>query len=332
MVSSGLRCLRLSFSSTNSTSTSGVKLLTADGSTLSCSGSRIIPLRFGTCSFELLFQLAPVSVLILGADFLHHHNLLLEVANQKVFSSSSPSVCLTSSPLPSFLSGLISSPPQSVSQTFSGFATSPPCHQICHHLLMHAGPPVFSKACHLDPDKLAVAKAEFSAVEKAGIIHCSTLPWSSPLHMVKKKDGGWRPCGNYKCLNTATIPDWYHLPKVADFTSRISGSTVFSKLDLQKGYYQVPVAPEVLDSAFARAKDLLSPSRNSSILVLMLRCLEQWMLPILTWVQFSSSAWTVPGLRYPSTPESFQMLRRNTPPSTVNSWLPTLFSGIFTLC
>ena len=62
--------------------------------------------------------------------------------------------------------------------------------------------------------------------------------------MVKKKNRGWRPCGDYDRLNTLTFPDRYPLPNIANFTSRISGSTVFSKLDLQKGYYQVPVAPE----------------------------------------------------------------------------------------
>ena len=62
--------------------------------------------------------------------------------------------------------------------------------------------------------------------------------------MVKKKDGGWRPCGDYRRLNNVTIPDRYPLPHIADFTSRIAGSTVFSRLDLQKGYYQIPMASE----------------------------------------------------------------------------------------
>ena len=62
--------------------------------------------------------------------------------------------------------------------------------------------------------------------------------------MVKKKDGGWRPCGDYRRLNSVTIPDRYPLPNIANFTARVASSTVFSKLDLQKGYYQVPMAPE----------------------------------------------------------------------------------------
>ena len=80
---------------------SGVKLLFTDGSSVSCSGSRIIPLRSGSCIFDWMFQLAPVSVPILRLDFLHHHNLLLALANQKVFNNSSPgspAILLPSSP------------------------------------------------------------------------------------------------------------------------------------------------------------------------------------------------------------------------------------------
>ena len=62
--------------------------------------------------------------------------------------------------------------------------------------------------------------------------------------MVKKRDGGWRPCGDYRRLNNITVPDRYPLPHIADFTSEIAGSTIFSRLDLQKGYYQIPMAPK----------------------------------------------------------------------------------------
>ena len=62
--------------------------------------------------------------------------------------------------------------------------------------------------------------------------------------MVKKKDGGWRPCGDSRRLKNVTVPDRYPLPHIAEYTSRIAGSTVFSKLDLQKGYYHIPMASE----------------------------------------------------------------------------------------
>ena len=111
-----------------------------------------------------------------------------------------------------------------------GFTAFLPRHEVCHHLITQPGPPVFAKAWRLDPDKLEIAKKEFESMEKVGIIRRSTSPWSSPLHMVKKKDGSWRPCGDYRRLNNVTVPDRYPLPNIADFSSQISGSKVFSKL------------------------------------------------------------------------------------------------------
>jgi hypothetical protein len=60
--------------------------------------------------------------------------------------------------------------------------------------------------------------------------------------MVLKKDGTWRPCGDYRCLNDITIPDKYPVPNIQDMSAKLSGCSMFSKLDLKKGYYQIPVA------------------------------------------------------------------------------------------
>ena len=94
----------------------------------------------------------------------------------------------------------------------------------------------------LEGAKLQAARAEFEQMEKDSIVRCSTSPWASPLHMeAKKDDGSWQPCGDFRRLNLVKEPDRYPLPNMLDFTDRLSGCTVFSKIDLRKGYWQVPV-------------------------------------------------------------------------------------------
>jgi hypothetical protein len=95
----------------------------------------------------------------------------------------------------------------------------------------------------LDGEKLAAAKKEFLKMERDGIVRRSNSPWSSPLHMVRKPDGSWRPCGDYRRLNLVTVPDSYPLPNMLDFLERIAGCTIFSKVDLRKGYHQILMHP-----------------------------------------------------------------------------------------
>jgi hypothetical protein len=55
--------------------------------------------------------------------------------------------------------------------------------------------------------------------------------------MVKKSDGSWRPCGDFRRLNLITEPDKYPLPRMDDLAAGLSGCKVFSKLDLKQGYH-----------------------------------------------------------------------------------------------
>ena len=63
--------------------------------------------------------------------------------------------------------------------------------------------------------------------------------------MVQKPETGtWRPCGDFRNLNAKTVPDRYPIPHLHDFAMGLQGTKIFTKLDLVKAYYQIPVAEE----------------------------------------------------------------------------------------
>jgi hypothetical protein len=124
----------------------------------------------------------------------------------------------------------------------------PVSHDVVHHIVTN-GPPIASKIRKLDSEKLAAPKAEFKQLEEDDIIQRSTSPWSSPLHMVRKADGSWQPCRDFRRLNLVTEPDVYPLPNMLDFAAKAAGCTVFSKIDLRKGYLQIPVNQEDMQTA-----------------------------------------------------------------------------------
>jgi hypothetical protein len=253
LVDTGAAVSVLPYTGTQSTSSAadGPSLAGADGTSIKSWGKIYKSVSFGGRLFtDVPFVQAAVNKPILGADFFSKHKLLVDTACNRVLDAAM--LLPLGKPVGGKGTGLVAAlsavppPVRSLLAEFpsvvgDGSDTPRPLHRV-QHTVETKGRPLFAKSRWLDPDKLRTAEKEFRALEKAGIVRRSNSGWSSPLHVVPKADGSFRPCGDYRRLNTVTEDDRYPLPSIQDFTANLAGCTVFSKIDLVKGYHQVPMA------------------------------------------------------------------------------------------
>jgi hypothetical protein len=87
-------------------------------------------------------------------------------------------------------------------------------------------------------------KKQLQELLEQGLIVPSLSPYGAPVLLVKKKDGSYRMCVDYRQLNKITIRDRFPLPLIQELLDRLQGATVFSKMDLKSGYFQLRVEPK----------------------------------------------------------------------------------------
>jgi len=100
-------------------------------------------------------------------------------------------------------------------------------HRTVHRIETTPGPPVACKPRRLAPEKLVIAKREFQKMLDLGIVRPSKSCWASPLHIVPKGKEEWRLCGDYRALNTRTIPNRYPVCHI-HFSQALEGTKIYS--------------------------------------------------------------------------------------------------------
>nr|GEU77610.1 reverse transcriptase domain-containing protein [Tanacetum cinerariifolium] len=121
----------------------------------------------------------------------------------------------------------------------------PPTRQVEFQIDLVPGAALVARAPYrLAPSKMKELAEQVQELSDKGFIRPSSSSWGAPILFVKKKDGSFRMCIDYRKLNKLTVKNRYPLPRIDDLFDQLQGSSVYSKIDLRPGYHQLRVHEE----------------------------------------------------------------------------------------
>ncbi|GJS52134.1 putative reverse transcriptase domain-containing protein [Tanacetum coccineum] len=131
----------------------------------------------------------------------------------------------------------------------------PPTRQVEFQIdLVPGAAPVARAPYRLAPSEMKELSEQLKELSDKGFIRPSSSPWGAPVLFVKKKDGSFRMCIDYRELNKLTVKNRYPLPRIDDLFDQLQGSSVYSKIDLRSGYHQLRVRKEDIPKTAFRTR------------------------------------------------------------------------------
>ncbi|GJT35964.1 putative reverse transcriptase domain-containing protein [Tanacetum coccineum] len=131
----------------------------------------------------------------------------------------------------------------------------PPTRQVEFQIDLVPGvAPVARAPYRLAPSEMKELSEQLQELSDKGFIRPSSSPWGAPVLFVKKKDGSFRMCIDYRELNKLTVKNRYPLPRIDDLFDQLQGSSVYSKIDLRSGYHQLRVREEDIPKTAFRTR------------------------------------------------------------------------------
>ncbi|GJT39110.1 putative reverse transcriptase domain-containing protein [Tanacetum coccineum] len=121
-------------------------------------------------------------------------------------------------------------------------------------LIIRGAAPVARAPYRLAPSEMQELYDQLQELADRGFIRPSTSPWGAPVLFVKKKDGSFRMCIDYRELNKLTVKNRYPLLRIDDFFDQLQGSSTYSKIDLRSGYHQLKVRDEDIPKTIFRTR------------------------------------------------------------------------------
>ncbi|GJP50909.1 hypothetical protein CLOM_g10062, partial [Closterium sp. NIES-68] len=132
----------------------------------------------------------------------------------------------------------------------------PPYRTHQHEIVEEPGSkPTFRAPYRLSPTELTDMKKQIEYLLAKGLIRPSTSPYGAPVLFTPKPDGSLRMCIDYRALNKQTIKNKYPIPRIDDLLDQLRGATVFSKLDLRSGYWQIRMADNSIHKTAFRTRN-----------------------------------------------------------------------------